>query len=74
MKTWWITGCNKKGTKNELLSPKSYPKLSLPELVKDAPIKSLKGSVCFNAVTSDDSFESDGHNILLPGSIIEELN
>ena len=73
MKTWWIIDRDKAAT-DELLSPKGKPKLSLPELVKDAPVRSLKGTVCFKAMSSDDSFEADGHNMLLPGSVIEELN
>lgn len=73
MKTWWIIDRDKAVT-DELLSPRNKPKLSLPELVKDAPVRSTKGSVKFTGVSSDDSFEADGHNMLLPGCIIEELN
>lgn len=73
MKTWWIIDRDKAVT-DELLSPRDKPKLSLPELVKDAPVRSTKGTVSFRDVSSDDSFEADGHNMLLPGSIIEELS
>ena len=74
MTTWWIIDRDKEAT-DALLSPKDKPSiLSLPELVKDAPQRVSKGSVSFRNVSSGDSFEADGHNMLLPGSIIEELN
>lgn len=73
MKTWWIIDRDKAVT-DELLSPRDKPKLSLPELVKDAPVRSTKGTVSFKGVSSDDSFEADGHSMLLPGCVIEEFN
>lgn len=75
MMTWWISDRDKAAT-DGLLSPKTDkpPKLSLPELVKDAPQRSLKGTVSFRNVSSEDSFDADGHSMLLPGSVIEELN
>lgn len=74
MTTWWIIDRDKEAT-DALLSPKDkLPKLSLPELVKDAPQRCSRNTVSFSNVSSGGSFEADGHNMLLPGSVIEELN
>ena len=72
MMTWWILDRDKVAT-DALLSPMGKPKLSLPELVKDAPVQRFsRGIVSFKNISSEDSFEADGHNMLLPGSVIEE--
>lgn len=74
MTTWWIIDRDKTTT-DALLSPKDkQPTLSLPEIVKDVPQRSAKGSVSFRNISSEDSFDVDSHSMLLPGSIIEELN
>lgn len=74
MTTWWIIDRDVAATK-ALLSPKQKPSmLSLPELVKDAPQRSLKGNVTFRNIAFEDSFDSESQNMLLPGSVIEELN
>ena len=74
MTTWWIIDRDKQAT-DALLSPiDKQGKLSLPEIVKDVPQRATKASVSFRNISSEDSFEVDSHSMLLPGSIIEELN